>query len=204
MKTVRFYFSFRSPFAWLAFLQAPRALESLPVDLERIPLFPPPDYPNDPAAVPAKLEYIAQHDLPRLARAYGLEVAPLASMDIDWMRPHAMWIYADQHEAGDAFGQELFSARFSRSQDLADERVLAAAARAAGLDPEKALAAGQDPTYHAHVGKGIAKALEDGVFGVPFFTYQGERFWGHDRLGWLVRSICEDAGLELPPLEPWA
>ena len=87
MDVVRFYFSFRSPFAWLAYHLAPRALRELPVELQPIPVFPPPDFPNDPAAVPAKLEYISQHDMPRIAEAYGFKLAPLAQFDVDWMPP---------------------------------------------------------------------------------------------------------------------
>ncbi len=55
MDHVRFYFSFRSPYAWLAFHQAPPALRELPVELKLVPVFPPPDFPNDPTAVPNKM-----------------------------------------------------------------------------------------------------------------------------------------------------
>lgn len=202
MSTVRFYFSFRSPYAWIAFRALPEALRGLPVEVQRIPVFPPPYYPNDPGAVPAKIDYIMQHDLPRLAEGYGLPLsAAPAPLDADWIRPHAMWLYADDHQAGDAFGREAFAARFSRGEDLGDEKVQAEIARTCGLDPEAAVAAGQDPALHQRVQLGFVQGAQDGIFGVPFFVYEGQRFWGHDRIAWLVRAIRRDAGLELSPVE---
>ena len=118
MDQVRFYFSFRSPYAWLAFHQAPPALRELPVELELLPVFPPPDFPNDPAAVPNKLKYIVEQDIPRLSGAMGLPLEPLAQLDVDWMRPHAMWVYASDHGQAEAFGKAVFAARFSRGLDL--------------------------------------------------------------------------------------
>lgn len=188
MDTVRFYWSFRSPYAWLAFHQAEPALSDLPVELEYLPFFPPPDFPNDPAAVPSKLEYIIRHDIPRLAEAYGLPIQPPAELDVDWIRPHAMWVYASDRDKGLEFGKGVFAARFSRGQSLTDA-VLGSIAREVDLDPEKTVQSGDDADHQARVAQGLAQAQQDGVFGVPFFIYRGERFWGHDRLGWLVRAI---------------
>ena len=202
MRSVRFYFSFRSPYAWLAFRALPAALQGLPVEVQRIPVFPPPEYPNDPTAVPAKIDYILEHDMPRLAEGYGLELGPVpAPFDTAWIRPHAIWLYADDQGAGDAFGREAFAARFSRSEDLGDAKVQSEVARACGLDPEAAVAAAADPALHRRIQLGFVQALEDGVFGVPFCVYEGQRFWGHDRIPWLVRAIRRDADLEVGPIE---
>ena len=45
--SVRFYFSFRSPYAWLALERWDSVLGSLPIRRELVPLYPPPDFPND-------------------------------------------------------------------------------------------------------------------------------------------------------------
>jgi 2-hydroxychromene-2-carboxylate isomerase len=198
---VRFYFSFRSPFAWFAFHLAPRALQGLPVELQPIPVFPPPGFANDPAQVPAKLEYILQHDLPRIAEGYGFKLARLAQLDVDWLRPHAMWLHASDRGAGERFGAEIFAARFSRGEDLTSPDVYLSAARAAGLDPDATLAAGEDPALHQRVWGGMEQGLRDGIFGVPFFVFRGERFWGQDRIAWLVRSVARAHGREMPPPE---
>ena len=44
----------------------------------------------------------------------------------------------------------------------------------------------------------MAQSAKDGVFGVPFYVYRGELFWGHDRLTWLARSVCRANNLPEP------
>ena len=200
MDHVRFYFSFRSPYAWLAFHQAPPALRELPVELELLPVFPPPDFPNDPAAVPNKLKYVVEQDIPRLSGAMGLPLEPLAQLDVDWMRPHAMWVYASDHGQAEAFGKGVFAARFSRGLDLADDATYVELARECQLDADATVGAASDESYRGRVMKGMMQGLEDGIFGVPYFAYRDERFWGHDRLPWLIRAICRDHDLAEPEL----
>ncbi len=45
--------------------------------------------------------------------------------------------------------------------------------------------------------KAQEEAVEDHVFGVPLFIFEGEQFWGHDRL-WLLEHRLKEAGLEMP------
>jgi 2-hydroxychromene-2-carboxylate isomerase len=189
METVRFYWSFRSPYSWIAFHLAEPALEGLGVTLQHIPVFPPPDYRNDPTAIPAKVEYMAKHDLPRLAKRYGLHFTAPAGPDVEWIKPHAMWCYAASQGRAKEFGEAVFAARWSHGLDLGDPAVLADAARQARLDPEATVAAGDDEHWQTAVMEGMLGSVNDGVFGVPMFVYRGERFWGHDRLDFLVDAI---------------
>ena len=39
------------------------------------------------------------------------------------------------------------------------------------------------------------EAVEDQIFGVPLFVFNGEQFWGHDRI-WLLEHVLKEAGLE--------
>lgn len=186
---VRFYFSFRSPYAWLAFHMVPDALGALPVSVRRLPVFPPPTYPNDPTGVPAKLAYMMEHDVPRVARGLGLTLRQPASTDVAWMGPHAMWMYAEQQGHGQAFGEAVFAARFSEGKDLANSAVFAEAATRAGLAPDAVLAAADDEAMQTLVMQGMIGGVKEGLFGVPYFVYRGERFWGHDRISTLVGAI---------------
>ena len=80
---IRFYFSFRSPYAWIAAERVDSELAGLGVPIERIPIFPTPEvFPNDPAELPDKVAYIGQ-DIPRLARERGLKVRFPPSNDTD-------------------------------------------------------------------------------------------------------------------------
>ena len=85
MTTIDFYFSFRSPYAWLAYYRVVRALPELATRLVRIPVFPPPSFANDPAAIPAKLAYIGA-DVRRLAAAYGRRGKRIGSCEPGSMR----------------------------------------------------------------------------------------------------------------------
>jgi 2-hydroxychromene-2-carboxylate isomerase len=188
-ETVRFYFSFRSPYSWLAFHRLGPALAKLPVTIDRIPVFPPPDYPNDPTAVPNKAAYIA-HDVARVAEAYGLPFRSPDKLDTEWVRPHAAFLFAKDQGRDDAFGKAMYAARWSRGEDVGDDAVMAAAAREAEIDADGAVAAANDEAKHKRVWEGMIQAAgEDNIFGVPYYVFRGERFWGNDRIDWLVRSV---------------
>ena len=140
--SIRFYFSFRSPYAWLAAERLDSELGGLGVPIERIPIFPTPEtFPNDPSAVPNKVRYIGQ-DILRLARERGLKVRFPSSVDTDWALPHAAFLGAERHGAGQRFMVEAFRKRYCEGLDLGEDAVVADAAKKAGLDPDAMLAAG--------------------------------------------------------------
>ena len=64
-------------------------------------------------------------------------------------------------------------------------------ATASGHDAQSLLAKAQEPaiaeTYAAHT----AEALERGVFGAPSYVFNGEVFWGQDRLDFLDRALAQ-------------
>lgn len=68
------------------------------------------------------------------------------------------------------------------------EEVLAGIAERSGLDRQEFLAALQDARYEAALERSNKEAEADGVFGFPFFIYEGQKFWGNDRLEWLVQE----------------
>lgn len=199
METVDFYFSFRSPYAWLAYYRIVHALRDPAVEFRRIPVFPPPNFPNDPAANPNKMAHL-RTDIERMAKAYGLQVKWPAGVDTDWMRPHAAFLAAQDAGRGDPFALELFAARFSQAKDIGDNANLREAATRAGLDADAIVRAADDAEFQQRVMVGMGNALQAGIFGVPFFVYRGENFWGNDRLEWLLRAINTQLGRPVPEL----
>ena len=198
---LRFYFSFRSPYSWLAFHRAQLAAARGGLELEYIPVFPPPDFPNDPARVPAKLAYI-RHDVERLARAYGFGVKLPDELDCEWVKPHAAFLYALDRGCGPRFASVVYEARFSRGQALSDDAVIARCATEAGLaDAAAVVAAQNEKALQERVVLGMIRGVQqDGLFGVPLFVWKGERFWGNDRVEWLLRRIDESRGVVVPDL----
>ena len=68
-QSIRFYFSFRSPYAWLATERLESELGDIGVPIERLPIYPTPEFspelfPTDPAAMPDKVAYIVVHRTP--------------------------------------------------------------------------------------------------------------------------------------------
>jgi 2-hydroxychromene-2-carboxylate isomerase len=198
--TIRFYFSFRSPYSWLSFVRIDQAIARLPVVLQYLPVFPPPDYPNDPTAVPNKLAYMME-DVPRQAEAYGFRVQLPEKVDCEWVRPHAAFLYAlDQGKARE-FGRGLYEARFMHGRDVGEDAVMSDVARAHGLDAAALVAAAADAAYQTRVVQGMIQGVQDdAIFGVPYFVYRRERFWGNDRIDWLVRSIRRAHGMPVVDL----
>ena len=199
---VRFYFSFRSPYAWFALHRIDSALAGLPVRVRLIPVYPPDDMQNDPARVPNKLDYIFSQDVVRIARAYGLPLGFARGIEPDdWSRPHAAFLWAEAQGEGEAFAREAFAARFARGLNLGHDDVIGGVARACGLDGEGASKAARDPDLQARARAARDRGFEqEGLFGVPTFVYRGESFWGNDRLEWLVRAIQQSQGRDVPDL----
>ena len=193
-QTVRFYFSFRSPYAWLAAERWQTELGALDPVVERIPFYPTPEtFPNDPSRHPAKLRYIVQ-DLGRLAREFGLTLRPPPALDTDWERAHAAYLGVQEAapQRAEAFMLEMFRARFSRGQDVALANVIGEAAERAGADPGLANEAAASPALQEQVKESFVQGQQrDGIFGAPSFAYSGQLFWGHDRMHHLRRALLE-------------
>ena len=187
--SVRFYFSFRSPYAWLALERWDSVLGSLPIRRELVPLYPPPDFPNDPAANPQKIKYIVE-DLLRLTRAYGLSTAPPVSLDTDWPNAHAAFLAADKAGRGEAFALALYRARWCEHKDVGLDDVIFEAAERIGLRGDEILSGAHDASMRSQVTENIKQAFEqDGIFGVPTFIFDGQMFWGQDRMDFLAEAV---------------
>jgi 2-hydroxychromene-2-carboxylate isomerase len=188
--SIRFYFSFRSPYAWIAAERLDSELGDLGVQIERVPIFPTPQlFPNDPSGMPDKVAYVLQ-DIPRLARQYGLTVGFPPAGDTDWVLPHAAFLGAESQGAGQRFIVEMFRKRFSEGLNLGDDVVVADAASKADLDPDMILAAGHSEALRAEVSAGWRLAVaRDRIFGVPSFVYAGKLYWGQDRMHFLRSAV---------------
>src|SRR5262249_53555858 len=155
-----FYFSFRSPYAWLASERLESELGDLGVEIVRFPIYPTPQlFPNDAAMMPNKLAYIVQ-DVARLARERGLTVRFPPAADPDWSISHAAFLGAERQGAGHRFMLEVFHKRFSEGLDLGEDGVIADAARRAGLAPDAILAAAHSEELRAKAAAGWRLGIE--------------------------------------------
>jgi 2-hydroxychromene-2-carboxylate isomerase len=193
--SIRFYFSFRSPYSWLAAERLEAELGDLGVPIERLPIYPTPGhFLNDPAARPDKLAYLVQ-DVRRLVRERGLTVRFPSAVDPDWSISHAAFLGAERQGMGHRFMLEVFRRRFGEGLDLGEDSVIADAARRAGLDPDAILSAAHSEELRAEASAGWRLAVErDHIFGVPSFVYAGKLYWGQDRMHFLRDAVVRKSG----------
>ena len=79
--------------------------------------------------------------------------------------------------------------RFAQGKDCSDSSVLAAIAKALGLDGEELLNATQQDAIKQKLKQVTAEAVEKGVFGAPSFFLDGDMYWGADRIDQMHRYL---------------
>lgn len=88
---------------------------------------------------------------------------------------------ADGSEVG-AFVHASLKAVWADELNIADPETLVHLANASGLDGTALLARAENVEAYVRERELTAEAIERQLFGAPFYFYQGEPFWGQDRL----------------------
>lgn len=185
---VRMYFSFRSPYSWLSVERLAR--ENVALDMLPLVRLPEGARFADPGQNPLKAAYVGR-DVGRLARAAGLSVAWPQPFDTDWPGPHNAFQFAKERGKGMAFAHAAYRARFTKGADLGQEAVIAEVATRSGVDAAGAVAAMSDTDIEERkIESALAHLEDDKPFGVPFFVYRDEPFWGQDRIDLLLRAVA--------------
>lgn len=102
-------------------------------------------------------------------------------------------IAADQLHGEDAamrLADHLMRALWVEDRDLNDETTLRAIVRESDLEADAVFL--QIPRTHQVYDANTAEAIDRGVFGVPWYVYRDEPFWGQDRLEFLERALAQD------------
>ncbi|MFE3546964.1 2-hydroxychromene-2-carboxylate isomerase [Nocardia sp. NPDC059177] len=195
----RLYFSFRSPYTWLA---AHRLIGKVPAAFDLIDFIPSWEPDDDLAdqleqaggAVPyqpmskAKHLYILQ-DTKRIASSLGLTMRWPVDIDPWWELPHLAWLAADRDGRGAEMFWAIANARWLRGENICDPEVITRCAVEASVDPEFVVAAARDSAIRAEGVRLLAQADDDDVFGFPYFRAGWLRFWGYDRVDDFVSSL---------------
>ncbi len=217
----RFYFSFRSPFAGIAFYRLRRSALFKDFAIEMIPVWPENifgGHMDNPTDNLFKLAYVFA-DAARQAEEAGLSATYLKAIaenielpkGVDyskekvgmnmppesWGITHHAFLHAVDQGKGWEFGDAVFAHRFNfdgnGSSDVMDPEVLGVIAQQVGLNVGEIQNAYASGRYDQTQAEMISTSESDGVFGVPFFTFdQGfgrECFWGNDHLPYLHKAL---------------
>ena len=190
--TIKLYYDYKSPFAYLAMHPAYALMESHRVRLHYIP-----SELDVRGAFGGELEERPERDwrkvrymyldARRYANARGLIIRGPQKI-FDSKLSLMSGLFADKHGLFRPYSDRVFERFFKRELDIENAAALAAVMKETGLDADAF------NRYAAHDGprelsEAFAVGDRDGVFGVPTFIVDGEPFWGNDRVEWIVKKL---------------
>jgi 2-hydroxychromene-2-carboxylate isomerase len=188
MKRVEFYFSFRSPYSYLA---APRAFalaDRYDVDVVFRGVIP---MAMRGQAVPAAKRLHTLRDVKREARRLGMPFGRIHDpIGEGAMRCLLVAEHAADHGRVREFVLSASRAIWAEAVDVASDDGLGAVCTRSGLDWAACRAALGDPAIRERVEANTGAVAELGHWGVPLFVLDGEVFWGQDRIEDVERLLA--------------
>jgi 2-hydroxychromene-2-carboxylate isomerase len=206
----RVFFSFRSPFSWMALERMHRVLPGAYELIEFIPYWEPDErtelalrrqsvvLPYTPMSKAKHLYILA--DTKRLAAEMGLRLVwPVDGENPWWEVSHLGWILANQMGCGAQFYRTVTEARWLHGEDVCSAAVIRRLADSVGLDGAEIANAIEDPDIRAQGVRCLVEAYEDDIFGVPYFRIGHHRFWGIDRVDRFIEQVQAACCASFPP-----
>jgi 2-hydroxychromene-2-carboxylate isomerase len=83
----------------------------------------------------------------------------------------------------------IFKAEWQDEKDISDTATLMEVVTQAGFDSTVLLAQAQTDAIEEEYRRYTEQAIAAGAFGSPSYVYEGELFWGQDRLVFLDEAI---------------
>ncbi|WP_156727250.1 2-hydroxychromene-2-carboxylate isomerase [Streptomyces apocyni] len=195
----RWYFSFRSPYSWMAYRDLIGQYADVAEQIEWLPFW----EPDEPTLehlernsiqlpyVPMSKEkhlYILQ-DVRRLTRARGLDMVWPVDPAPRWEVSHLAYLAAEEQGAGRRFIDAVYRARWELGDDISAPDTMRRIGKELDLDPELLAGAHENPEVREQGLAALDSLHRDGVFGVPYFISGFEKFWGVDRLPLFVEMV---------------
>lgn len=177
---VSLYFSFRSPYSYLA-LERLAALEALePIEIVLRPVMP---MVMRGLPVPAAKRAYIVRDAAREARRHGVPFGRICDpVGLGIERCLAAYVHAAASGAGVAFARSAARGIWSEGADMTDDDTLRTIAQRAGLEPEAVLSSLADESYRELAERHREALYELGHWGVPVMQVGDLVVWGQDHL----------------------
>jgi 2-hydroxychromene-2-carboxylate isomerase len=191
---LKFYFAYTSPFTYLAIEPAYALERTHRVHLRFIPygvnirrVYG--DVPTRSHRDDLKVRYLYL-DARRFAQERGLVIYPPKKIYSARFAFYGGMCATDQGLFRE-YSDRVFERFWKHELDVEKVDALAAILTEVGATTDQFLRYIADEGAEAkpRLKHGFAEADRDEVFGVPTFVIDNERFWGYDRLDWLVRKL---------------
>ncbi len=187
---VEMFYSFRSPYSYLALEKLPAFVKRTGIDLRLRPVM-----PMVTRGVPLSREkrrYI-WFDSTREARRQGIAFGKIADPFIEEGYKNALALFPLAQAQGKAleFSRQAMCAAFAEGRYLSDERVLRRLANDVGMEWPKCHEALGNEGWRAAAEENSVTLRKLGLWGVPSFRCGEVCVWGQDRMWLLERLICE-------------
>lgn len=199
---VKIYFSFRSPYSWFG----TRLLEKKGLGpaskLPYVPFFEPDAtwaallrernaaFPY--SAMSRDKHYYVLQDVKRLARIYGVPLRWPIDENPDWSVPHVTYLACRRRGLGAAFFWSVYRERWEKGTNVWLWETMESLLRQLDTDAGAMLRLARSREITEAATEALCEASDDGVFGVPFFIHNREKFWGVDRLDLFLDSLGAD------------
>lgn len=191
--TVKLFYSFRSPYCYLATERACSLPDMFRVRLEWRFMYPAQGSHEARMGTP-EVAYM-RRDVLRCAEAQGLEIR-LPEFIIQGRLAALGAAFAAEAGRGGEFASAAARAYWIDGRDIDDAEVLGEVADSVALDAGEFSAALSDRRIEGIIRQNRREARELGVFGVPTFVVDNELFWGNDRYDFVVDALTQ-RGLSL-------
>ena len=197
MAIPRVYFSFRSPYSWLALERL--SARQLRDAFEYIPFWEPRGPVADALATigggthyrqmsRARHLYILQ-DVKRLAAAQSMPMVWPVDKDQCWDLPHLAWLACRRSGRQWEIYDRFIECRWGRGVDICVEENISDILSDCGLQDITLDDFYADDDLVAEGAEALKLAYDDDVFGIPYFKAGVHRFWGQDRLDVFLQHL---------------
>jgi 2-hydroxychromene-2-carboxylate isomerase len=206
-RTIRFYFDYESPNAYLAWTQLPTLAESHGCIIEPAPIL----YAGlldahgqlGPGEVPAKGRWMSKNVL-RKAAILGIPLNPPAFMPFNPLLALRTTLVAAGQGEERTLIRALFEAVWVRGLHVSEPAIVERVADEIGLHGGALVRQAQTPEIKADLRRRTDEAVSRGVFGVPSMEVDGELFWGYDDFPYLESFLAGKDPLDSREWQKWS
>lgn len=190
-QAIDFFFSFRSPYSYIAIERLCRLGGEFPIRLK--PVLP---MVSRGFSVPTIKKMYILRDAHREAARHNIPFGKISDPLPGVARCLAIFYQADLEGKGLEFARTCFSAVWSEAADVTSDADLLRIVESIGWDKAKLDAALADQSFRAEAEQNRLDLRKQGLWGVPSFAIAGDprgAFWGQDRLALVDRRLSDPA-----------